>query len=155
MARPLLHRLIWPVLIVVPTLFLCGGAFFMVEAAFFLRNSVAVTGEVVSVAASRSRGSGTDGRDLGADIVTYVPTIRYTDRDGREVEAETHLSSSAYDFRPGDSIDVRYLPEEPGTVRIDSFWSLWLLPGIFTLMGGVFLPLVLWIRRIFRRSGQA
>lgn len=89
-----------------------------VRTLLFLNAAETTTATVVSV---RSDRSGT-GRDR---TTVYYPTVRFFDHEDNAVTAETRIGSSSFNFRPGQEVAVRFLPENPTRFEIDSFMSLW------------------------------
>ena len=109
------------------------GLYLTVSTVQFVERSLETTGEVVSVNSSYDRDSDDD------ETTTYQPLIRFKSRDGTQHEALTHLRSSEYDYSIGARVEVLYDPAKLDQVRINSFWSLYLFPGVFTVLGLVFL----------------
>jgi len=136
-------RWIWWLIFGFPALFLVSGIGFVVEAVIFQSQAESARGEVIDVDASYDSDGG----------VSYTPLIRYRRRDGRSYEAETHISSSGYDYRIGERVDILYGSDHPGTVRIDSFFSLYGLGLIFAVIGGIFIAVLRLVRkRMFDRG---
>ncbi len=135
---------------IVPLGLLLAGLYLMNDARVFLKDAASAEGEVVSVNISTSRDS-----ETGAISYSYRPNIQFTTADGRSRVSPTHISSSNYDYAVGTRLAVLYDPANPSDLRIDSFWSLWLLPGMFTIFGAMFLVLfgVLGVGTRKRRAG--
>jgi hypothetical protein len=90
---------------------------------------------------ARAEGSVVDYNDYGD--VTY-PIIQFMTPDGRRWEFEEDWGSDPPAFKLEQKVNVLYDPGNPRNAFIDSFISLWILPGIFWLVGGVF-ALIGWI----------
>lgn len=71
----------------------------------------------------------------------YSPVVRFRLPNGEQHEV-TELGSGSPDFSRGDLVTVLYMPEDPQSVRLDTFDRLWLVPiiaiafGCFWLMFG-------------------
>jgi len=121
--------------------FLVVGAFFLLDSYRFSRNSVAVTGIVVSVAQVQ-----------GSDSVTYRPEVEYIDLRGLKRRGTTALSSSGYNFPVGSRLDIRYDPAAPGKVRLDNWFALWGFSLIFVSVGIVPLFVAKFVLTKMRRA---
>ncbi len=111
------------------------GGWLLVDAVRFAAAARPATGTVVSVETVNTQATGNEG-------ISFVPTIRFRTGDGAVHEAETHISSTSYDFRTGQTVGILYDPSRPDEVRIGGLLSLWALPGAFfgvglLLLGGV------------------
>jgi len=122
-------KLVGPIFAIIGALFAGVGYWMAFDAVKFDQRAYEVTGEVVSIKELHSTDS--DGRDS----VTYKPTILYKSIDGRSYEAETHMSSSEYDYAVGAIVDIKYDPANPDEVRINSLISLYIFPAIFSILG--------------------
>ncbi len=72
----------------------------------------------------------------------YITVFNFSDAEGNPHVAQTSFSVNPIHNQIGADITVLYLPGHPDTVRIKSFYHLWLLPTIlgssgiaFTVMG--------------------
>lgn len=75
-----------------------------------------------------------------SDGTSYTAIFRYTGADGRSHKAPTHIASSGYDYRIGETEEILYDPGAPNDeVRVNGVFSLWGLPVIFTGVGVLFL----------------
>lgn len=104
------------------------GGWMLIDAIRFAAVAQPTTGTVVSVETVNTQATGNEG-------VSFIPTIRFETGDGAVHEAETHISSTGYDFRTGERVEVLYDPSRPDEVRIDGVFSLWALPGAFFAVG--------------------
>ncbi|MEL7464075.1 MAG: DUF3592 domain-containing protein [Pseudomonadota bacterium] len=77
----------------------------------------------------------------GETSVTYRPTVTYRDAFGATRTARTLMSSSGYDYPVGAEIAVLYDQDDPTTVRVDGFLSLWLFGTVFAAVGALLLAL--------------
>lgn len=79
--------------------------------------------------------------DIVRDGSMYAPVVRFRLPSG-ELHEVTDLGSGAPDFSTGDLVTVLYMPEDPRSIRLDTFERLWLVPivtigfGCFWLMFG-------------------
>ena len=64
--------------------------------------------------------------------------VRYTDSDGISHEARTAISASSYEFSIGERVSVLYNHAVTEDIHLDNPVSLWLLPGAFAGIGGLF-----------------
>lgn len=137
-------KYVGPIFTCVGTLFAAVGIYLVMDAVHFSGQAQEGIGEVIAVDTHYSTDS--DGRRT----TTYAPTIRFQSIDGDTYEAETHIRSSGYDYSIGTEVEILYDPADPDEVRINSFWSLYMLPGMFTLMGSLFaiLGAFLWWNKI-------
>ncbi|MEM9012138.1 MAG: DUF3592 domain-containing protein [Pseudomonadota bacterium] len=126
-------------LFLIPLGFLVAGGYLLLDAYRFSQTAVRVQGEVIALEEATRRQT-SNGESFRRTTTTYRPTIRFTDRSGREREATTHMSSSNYDYPIGTRLDVLYDPAAPDELRVDGPMSLWGLPAI--LLGGGLLALL-------------
>jgi len=118
------------------------GGYMLVDAIRFHSVAEKAVGSVVKV----ERHSSSDG-------TSYTAIFRYTDAYGRSHTAPTHISSSGYDYRRGETEEILYDPAAPDVeVRVNGVFSLWGLPVIFTAIGLVFLYGFLRAYRTHRRN---
>jgi len=66
------------------------------------------------------------------------PVVEFVDRDGTEHRIVGSVSSSPPAYDAGESVTVRYRPEEPGAARIDGLMETWFAPTLFGFLGTVF-----------------
>jgi hypothetical protein len=110
---------------------LAVGAGLLADAYTFIQKAESTHGEVIGIRANRSD-----------DGTSYTPTIRYNRGDGQVFEAETHISSSGYNYKVGERVEILYSNDAPDTVRINSFFSLYGPGVIVSAVGAVFLLIV-------------
>jgi hypothetical protein len=99
----------------------------------FRAQSVAVEGQVIDFARSRSSKGGS----------MYAPRVRYTIPAaegglGQSFEVVGSISSSSRGYDIGEKIMVRYRPEAPADGRIQSFLEQWFLVTLFGFFALVF-----------------
>ena len=95
-------------------LFLVAGAILTFLAYDFMNNALPATGRVTSVEVVR-----------GDDSVSYKPTLRYVDWEGRKQSGQTFISSSNYNFDVGESVDILYDIRKPESLRVDTWIATW------------------------------
>lgn len=91
----------------------------------------------------------------GDDTTTYRPTFGFTDQTGRPRIAQSFMSSSEYNFRPGSTVAIVHNFSRADTVRVDLPWALWLLGGVFSVIGAVTLIAAIFLLRMSRRPRVA
>ena len=134
----------WWVIVAAPFLFVFLGLGLLVDAIQFTSDALSTRGEVVHVSENHDSEGG----------VSYTPTIQYRRGDGRLLTAETHFSSSNYDYVIGAKVDILYSYENSGEVRINSFFSLY-GPGLmFAAFGMLFAGIVLFARGKMGGAGR-
>jgi hypothetical protein len=69
---------------------------------------------------------------------TVVPVFRFQAHDGRDYLRFSNVSVRRSAFRVGDRVGVLYLPDQPGTARIDMFPALWTGSLVFGIVGAAF-----------------
>lgn len=87
-----------------------------------------------------------------------APMVRF-EVDGKPFTFRGGVSSRPPSYDVGEKVRVLYDPEDPSNAKIDGFWELYLLPFIFTLLGGLELLAVgIWVaidRRRMQRIERA
>jgi uncharacterized protein DUF3592 len=94
----------------------------------FLRNSVIASGIVIALTENRER-----------DEISYFPTVKFQTSSGSDITFESAMGSSSQGKSIGDSVAVRYRPDQPHVSEIDAFMPLWGLTLLFSVLGVVFL----------------
>lgn len=94
----------------------------------FVRHSAIASGTIVALTENRER-----------DEISYFPKVKFQTPSGREVTFQSEMGSSSEAGRIGDTVAVRYRPDQPHVAEIDSFMSLWGLTLLFGVLGVVFL----------------
>lgn len=152
--------------------FLVGGVFLLVGIPFLgvgLGIWAHESGREKDLAA---RGVTTEATILDRSVVRrdrstrYLINFRFQTADGRSIQGSAEMEHSAWAELPpenGGTIEVRYLPEDPGVFSVPGESSQWVLSFVFTLLGGVFsligapmfilsLKGILLYRRLFREG---
>jgi Protein of unknown function (DUF3592) len=88
----------------------------MVRTRSFLLRSVEVKGEVIRLERSKTRD------EYG---YTYAPVFSFTVADGRSYTVTSDVSSNPAGFIEGESVAVRYQPEDPEKARIHTLFQTW------------------------------
>lgn len=120
-------------LILLPTLLLVAlGVYFYLSARAFEQRSVSCQGKVVDLQSSE-----------GEHGTLYTPLFTYTDALGVVRRGRSNTSSNPPAYAIGDPIPLRYDPQNPSDVRVDSFWTFWLGPTICAFIAIPFLVFAL------------
>lgn len=93
-----------------------AGAIFVQTMLFYL-NSNEATCTVLAV--DVLRGSGSSGN------TTYRPTIQYTDDQGVRHVVAFVVATSYYNFSVGQDVAILYDPNDPQSVRFNTFMGVW------------------------------
>jgi hypothetical protein len=94
----------------------------------FLRNSAVASGIVIALTENRER-----------DEISYFPKVKFQTPSGRDITFQSAMGSSSEAKSIGDSVAVRYRPDQPHVAEIDAFMPLWGLTLLFSALGVVFL----------------
>ena len=94
------------------------------------RGTVAEIRESRSMVAEEVTGPGGGAVRRDAVSITFMPVVRFTTPEGREVEFHGRGGSGTA-LAPGDVVNVVYDRNRPGRARIMSFTDLWLPAAIF------------------------
>jgi len=109
----------------------------------FLETAQSAPGIVVDFDTRHSSSSSSSGSST-----TYAPIVEYTHPEtGQTIRFTSSASSNPPAFDGGEEVTVLYSPDDPEDARIDSFMSLWMMPLILVVLGGIFLPVGLGIMR--------
>ena len=65
----------------------------------------------------------------------FRPVVEFTPASGQAVRFTSVVASNPPAFRVGERVGVYFDVANPGDAFIDTFWQLWFLPMIFTLIG--------------------
>ncbi|MEH2067024.1 MAG: DUF3592 domain-containing protein [Nostoc sp.] len=68
----------------------------------------------------------------------YYPIVQFTTHAGEPTVFESNSGSDPPGYTRGDRVEVLYRPDKPGSAKINSWLSLWLLPLIFIGLGSIF-----------------
>lgn len=95
----------------------------------FIADASRAPGVVIDIERSRSSDNSS----------TYYPVVRFTSADGVERTFVPSWGSSSPRYQRGQAVQILYTPARPEEAEIEDFVSLWLLPLVLGLVGGVFL----------------
>lgn len=133
---PFLSGWIRIILHALPLLSFGLGIWFLAEALKFHDTASQTQGKVVELI-----------RDARGDGISYTPVFEYQAHDGRIYLGETHISSSSYNYRIGERVQILYSLDDPSEVRVNPTFSLYGPGLIFAVVGGVFLLVLGFVRR--------
>ncbi|MEM9498823.1 MAG: DUF3592 domain-containing protein [Pseudomonadota bacterium] len=86
-------------------------------------------------------------QDGGTDQVSFIVAIRFSTAEGKQVRLERGVPEETYRaLRPGATLDVRYLPDDPDTVEVTdgAYRSGAVMLQRLALGGGVVWLVMLW-----------
>jgi Protein of unknown function (DUF3592) len=126
------------------------GALLLVGLLFVLIGIAVLIGGVVgAVKQSRESARRVAATGIVVDLVTrvvnpgsagiYCPTVDFTTAAGQTVRFQSEFGTMPASHQVGQSISVRYDPNNPQTAEVDSATSRWLVPGCMIGMGVLFL----------------
>jgi hypothetical protein len=145
---PRILRIIQIIFLGVGLLFLLVGIGLFVHTRHFVATAQHAGGTVVSLelvtSNLRSRSSSP----------TWAPRVQFATPDGQTHEFVSTSSSNPPSYGRGEHVGVLFDPARPEIARIDSFFSLWGAPLIFTVLGGVFV-LIMGVVMLALRRGAA
>ncbi|MBN1372289.1 MAG: DUF3592 domain-containing protein [Anaerolineaceae bacterium] len=84
----------------------------------------------------------------------YFPVIEFPLTDGTRQTVQVNEGSSTMDYEPGQSVTIRYLPDQPEEARIESFSSTalrWQGPILIGLVGAGFFAMTAFAWKMTRR----
>lgn len=110
-------------------------AAFAIAGGIFLAGGLLVAALTIRFVASAERTSGRVVSLRYDDEGLSSPDVAYSARDGRE-RVHRSRTASSWSYAVGEEVSVLYDPRDPDAAEIDRWTSLWLLPGIFTGLGG-------------------
>ena len=87
----------------------------------------------------------------------YFPVVDFPLPDGTRQTVQMDEGSSTMDYEPGQSVTIRYLPDQPEEARIESLSSTalrWLGPVLIGLVGAGFFAMTAFVWRVFRRERE-
>lgn len=80
------------------------------------------------------------------ESTSYWVSYRFRAPDGAIVQGDTKISSALWDrLVEREPIRVTYLPDRPGTHRLEDQGPDWMMPIAFTVIGGLFAVAGAWI----------
>ena len=110
-------------------LFVGIGAWTVQAARRFLRTAQRVPGVVTDL---RYSPGSADSSGI------YYPVLRFTTRDGRQVDTTAMYGTNPPPARAGDQVTVLYDPQRPSRAALHGRLGGRLLGGFFILFGGIF-----------------
>jgi hypothetical protein len=115
----------WVCFVVGIGLLACGYGFYH-HSQNFLATCVHADGTVIeNVPAQMSGDSST----------VYYPKFSFQTPDGQTHTVKSDTGSSPASYSVGQHVQVLYTPGNPDNAKPHAFWSLWLAPTVFTIMG--------------------
>ncbi|WP_456412191.1 DUF3592 domain-containing protein [Thiolapillus sp.] len=79
--------------------------------------------------------------------LVYFPQVKFTTKDGTEVEFVSKVTSRAEQYQPGDAVRVLYKENQPDDAVIGSFQALWAIAIIFAGSGLMVVLFASWFYR--------
>lgn len=119
----------------VGSIFALTGIIIGLNTRSFIATSVTTQGTVINFI----RRSSTSNRTTSSRGYVYYPVIKFTPPSGDPITFESNSGSSSPEFRLGEQVEVLYNPKKTDSPMINSSFSLWFLPVMFTGMGSLFL----------------
>ena len=107
------------------------SAYGLINTLIFLHGSAAAMGLVIDV----------ESKFMGEDNA-ILPIVTFVTEDGRPVQFTSNVGEGfigGWAFRIGESVTVRYDPDNPTDARIDSFTQVWGSFYIPLLIGSAFI----------------
>src|SRR5262245_35485103 len=106
---------------------LTAAGWWYLETRSFIRTAVRAEGTVVRLERYRSRNSS-----------TYHPVIRFTDRNGENIEFVSSVGGTVVSYSRNERVEVLYLPHMPEGATLNTFSALWAGPSIIGGLGIIF-----------------
>ncbi len=111
---------------VIGLVFFLSGVGMLISTVRFMEDAVPAEGEVIHVAW------------VSGESTTYRPTMRYV-VDEVTYERKSLISSSGYNFAPGQILPILYSRSDPGKMRLNFFMEIWGFGAIFAGIGALLL----------------
>jgi len=102
-------------------------------------------GEVVSVETHQSGSGSIRNRNRST---TYTPTFSFTDQNGEQHLAPTSYGSASLNYPVGARVKINYNPDDYSSVQINSVKSVFYIPMILWLLGGV----LVWMTKKMKKN---
>ena len=67
----------------------------------------------------------------------YQAHIRFVVK-GQPFEFDDKITGTEPRFEIGEPVSIQYIPSDPNQARVDSDLNHWMLPGIFGILGPIF-----------------
>jgi hypothetical protein len=106
-------------------LVLAVGLFLIFRLRSFLAGAVSTQGQVIDLVSSSTSEGGT----------THYPRVAFTDADGKRHSFQHEVGSNPPAFEVGESVPVRYDPDDPERAKIAKALSLWTEPVLVAAIG--------------------
>ena len=100
----------------------------------FLATAVSAQGTVLEMIQRTSKDR------EGAVSTVWAPRVRFS-ASGQTIEFESKVGSSPPRYKEGDTLEVKYDPQDPNNARVAAGSSMWLVPVLLGGIGVVFLIL--------------
>jgi hypothetical protein len=120
----------------VSSILISGSLIKIIGNIFFLRLAKTAVGTVVGFKTGRS----SDRHTVYLPIVEFAPAA-----NNHKIQITSSVGANPPDYKIGDEVDVRFLPKNPRTGRINSFWAIWALPLICCAAGVLLLSLAFFL----------
>ncbi len=121
--------------LVLSTLFLVIGLWQTRLVLYEVKNFSKTQGQVVDIISVQGR----------RGVTFYSPQVRFLSQSGEEVIFVEQTQNSNNTYQKGDRVKVLYNPQNPTDARVSVWWSLYLVPFGFVIIGGVTLVLMIGI----------
>lgn len=118
-----------------------GMSFFLLIPVIFLGIGLTMTYNMYNVMMYGSKTVGTvTGYKVNSDSdgTTYCVRVKFRTKSGIIINHVNSTCSSWKPFEKGESAPVYYFEEWPHKVLVYEGWTTWVLPMVFTFMGGFF-----------------
>ncbi|MBN8531793.1 MAG: DUF3592 domain-containing protein, partial [Alphaproteobacteria bacterium] len=81
-----------------------------------------------------------------SDGSLYRPVVRFKTSSGEEITMRDSGGSNPPLYDQGETVTVYYAPGDPRDAKLDSWITLWVLPGFFGGLGFMFavIPALIW-----------
>ena len=117
--------MVGPILAAAGALVLAVGLFLIFRLRSFLARAVSTQGQVIDLVSSSTTEGGT----------THYPRVEFTGADGTSHSFQHDVGSNPPAFDVGESVPVRYDPDDPEKAKIAKVLSLWTEPVLVTAVG--------------------
>lgn len=97
----------------------------------FLKDASFAKGKVIELVLDRSSTSNNTS-------YTYKPLIKFMTEDEQTIEFLSSVGSKPPSYSVGDPVEVLYRKNDPYNAKVNSFFAVWGIATILTLMGCLF-----------------
>ncbi len=119
-------RIVGRISVIIGFCLMLAGGYTYLQARNFITSAVRAQGTVVQLV-ERSGGKGR----------TFCPVFSFVDTAGKEHKIYSNWGSKPPRFNVGEKVTVLYNPRSPEDARLDTFFELWGLPTILSIIGAV------------------